>query len=132
VGTPDSVQVITTQEDGTCGMYRLSCVVWHTKALSVSLHGSEGSLIYDFLRDELIGGRHTDAAPSVLPIPEHLKGGWRVEEDFIASIRENVPVTRTDFATGVRYMQFTEAVARSSRHQVPVSLPLREFSNPSL
>jgi hypothetical protein len=29
-------------------------------------------------------------------------------------------------------MQFNEAVARSSRHQVPVMLPLREFSNPSL
>ena len=132
VGTPDSVQVLTTQEDGSCGMYRLSSVVWHKKALSVSLYGSEGTLIYDFLRDELIGGRHTDDAPSVLPIPSSLKGGWRVEEDFIASIRENLPVTRTDFATGVRYMQFTEAVARSSRHQIPVNLPLREFSNPSL
>jgi hypothetical protein len=29
-------------------------------------------------------------------------------------------------------MQFTEAVARSSRHQQPVTLPLKEFSNPSL
>src|SRR3954469_18881398 len=69
VGTPDSVQVLTTQEDGSCGMYRLSSVVWHKKALSVSLYGSEGTLIYDFLRDELIGGRHTDDAPSVLAIP---------------------------------------------------------------
>ena len=29
VGTPDSVQVLTTQEDGSCGIYRLSGVVWH-------------------------------------------------------------------------------------------------------
>ena len=43
-----------------------------------------------------------------------------------------IVLTRTDFGTGVRYMQFTEAVARSSRHQLPVDLPLREFSNPSL
>ena len=49
-----------------------------------------------------------------------------------AAIRGERPVTHTDFATGVRYMQFTEAVARSSRHQSPVLLPLREFSNPSL
>jgi hypothetical protein len=27
-------------------------------------------------------------------------------------------------------MQFTEAVARSSRGQVPVTIPLREFSSP--
>ena len=41
-------------------------------------------------------------------------------------------MTHTDFVTGVRYMQFTEAVARSSRHQQPVDLPLKEFSNPTL
>jgi len=50
----------------------------------------------------------------------------------VASILGERPVTHTGFATGVRYMQFTEAVARSSRHQVPVTLPLTEFSNPSL
>ena len=67
-----------------------------------------------------------------LPIPDDLRGGWRVEDDFVAAIRGERPVTHTDFETGVRYMQFTEAVARSSRHQVPVTLPLKEFSNPSL
>jgi hypothetical protein len=67
-----------------------------------------------------------------MAIPDALRGGWQVEADFIAAIRDERPVTRTDFITGVRYMQFTEAVARSSRHQVPVTLPLREFSNPSL
>ena len=78
--------------------------------------------------------RHGDADQGlqVLPIPEEAKGGWRVEEEFVASIRGERPVTHTDFETGVRYMQFTEAVARSSRHQVPVTLPLKEFSNPSL
>jgi hypothetical protein len=67
-----------------------------------------------------------------IAIPESARGGWRVEADFIAAIRGEKAVTHTDFATGVRYMQFTEAVARSSRHQMPVTLPLQEFSNPSL
>ena len=53
VGTPDSIQVLTTQEDGSCGIYRLSGVVWHEKAMSVALYGSEGTLIYDLLRDEI-------------------------------------------------------------------------------
>ena len=39
------------------------------------------------------------------------------------------PTSAQTFADGVRYMQFTEAVARSSRHQQPVSLPLTEFSS---
>ncbi len=132
VGTADSVQVLTTQEDGSCGVYRLSGVVWHDNAMGVALYGSEGTLIYDLMRDEIRGARRTDEVLRLLPIPDSLRGGWQVEADFVAAIRGERPVTHTDFRTGVRYMQFTEAVARSSRHQVPVALPLREFSNPSL
>ena len=99
---------------------------------AVALYGSEGTLIYDLLRDEIRGARRQDSELQPMPIPDSLRGGWQVEADFIAAIRGERAVTRTDFLTGVRYMQFTEAVARSSRHQVPVTLPLREFSNPSL
>ncbi len=131
-GTPDSVQVLTAHDDGFCGVYRLSSVLWHERTMSAALYGSEGTLIYDFLTDEIRGGRRTDESMSLLPVPEEMMGGWRVEEDVIAAIRGERPVTHTPFETGVKYMQFTEAVARSSRHQHPVGLPLQEFSNPSL
>ena len=130
VGTPDSVQVLTTQEDGSCGMYRLSAVVWHKKAMSVALYGSEGTLIYDFLRDELIGGRHTDDAPSCCPFPATFEAAGRSRTTSSRPFAANLPVTHTDFATGVRYMQFTEAVARSSRHQIPVNLPFARVFQP--
>jgi predicted dehydrogenase len=132
VGTPDSVQVLTTQEDGSCGMYRFSGVVWHENSMGIALYGSEGTLIYDLLHDEIRGARRMDGGLEPMPIPESQRGGWNVEADFVAAIRGERAVTRTDFLTGVRYMQFTEAVARSSRHQVPVALPLSEFPNPSL
>ena len=132
VGTPDSVQVLTTQDDGSVGVYRLSGVVHHGPGLGIALYGSEGTLVYDLTRDELVGARRGEAGLAPLPIPDRLRGGWRVEADFIAAIRGERPVTHSTFATGVRYMQFTEAVARSSRHQQPVTLPLKEFSNPSL
>jgi predicted dehydrogenase len=132
VGSPDSVQVLTTHEGGACGSYRLSGVVWHDNRMGIAMYGSEGTLIYELSRDEILGARRKDAGFQTLPIPDRLRGGWRVEADFIAAIRHERPVTHTDFATGVRYMQFTEAVARSSRHQQPVTLPLQEFSNPSL
>jgi predicted dehydrogenase len=131
VGTADSVQVITEHEGGAVGTFRLSGVLWHDHGNVIALYGSGGTLVYDLSRDELRGGRaKEDLRP--LAIPEAYRGGWRVEEDFVAAIREGRPVTRTDFPTGVRYMHFTEAVARSSRHQEPVALPLSEFSNPSL
>jgi predicted dehydrogenase len=132
VGTADSVQALTNQEDGSVGVYRLSGVVHHENSMGVALYGDQGSLTYDLLHDRIRGARFDSAGFERLTIPEAMRGGWQVEEDFIAAIREERPVTRTDFLTGVRYMQFTEAVARSSRHQVPVMLPLREFSNPSL
>ena len=132
VGTPDSVQVMTTQEDGSVGVYRLSGVALHHRSIGIALYGTEGTLIYDLLRDEIRGGRKADSSMELLPIPPKLRGGWQVEADFIASIRGERPVTHTTFGSGVRYMQFTEAVARSSRHQLPVVLPLKEFSNPSL
>ncbi len=132
VGTPDSVQVLTAQEDGSIGVYRLSGVVNKENSMGVALYGDQGTLTYDLLTDQIRGGRLDSTRLERMPIPEEQRGGWQVEADFIAAIRGERPVTRTDFLTGVRYMQFTEAVARSSRHQVPVSLPLREFSNPSL
>ena len=132
VGSPDSVQVVTVQEDGSCGTYRISGVVWHNTGAGIALYGSEGTLSYDLTRDEIWGARRDESALRLMPIPGELRGGWQVEADFIAAIRGERPVTRTDFATGVRSMQFTEAVARSSRHQSLVTLPLSEFSNPSL
>ena len=87
VGTPDSLQILTIQEDGSCGLYRFSAAVWHEKGMSVALYGSEGTLVYDLLRDEIRGARKTEDDLKLLPIPDEMKGGWSVEEDFVASIR---------------------------------------------
>jgi predicted dehydrogenase len=132
VGTADSIQVLTSYRGGARGTYRLSGVVRHSTGSSVAMFGSEGTLVYDLKRDQLRGARRLEPDLKPIPIPEALRGEWRVEADFIAAIRGERPVTRTTFEDGVDYMQFTEAVARSSRHQSPVDLPLVEFSNPSL
>jgi hypothetical protein len=100
--------------------------------MKVALYGSDGTLIYDLVKDEIWGARRDEPGLAQLTIPDDLRGGWRVEADFVDAIKRERPVTHIDFATGVRYMQFTEGVARSSRHQSPVALPLSEFSNPSL
>lgn len=74
--------------------------------------GSAGGLRYDANTREL---NFTDPAGNQTPLefPQLEAGGWAVEAEFVSSIRSGVPVRRTDFATGVRYMQFTDAVWRA-------------------
>jgi len=52
------------------------------------------------------------------------RGAWRVEEEFINSIRGNERVTHTDFFTGVKYMEWTTAVSQSLHQGRAVLLPL--------
>ena len=132
VGTADSVQVVTSYKGGASGPYRLSGVLWHAAGTSAALFGSEGTLVYDFARDEIRGARRGHSTVRPIPIPDDRRGAWTAEADFVAAIRGERPVARTTFLAAVRSMQFTEAVARSSRHGQPVDLPLQEFSNPSL
>ena len=50
------------------------------------------------------------------------KGRWRVEEEFINAIRVVEAVTHTDFTTAVKYMEWSDAVTRSLRSGISVSV----------
>ncbi len=45
-------------------------------------------------------------------------------EEFVNAIRGLEPVTHTDFVSGLKYMEFTEAVTRSAQSARTVALPL--------
>lgn len=76
------------------------------------LQGTEGVLDYDITTGRMAISR-PDGAIWEIEYPKLPEGGWSVEKDFVASIREDTAVTRTDFATGLRYMEFTDAVWRA-------------------
>lgn len=125
VGTPDSVQILTEIPGGARGIYHLSGAIHHGPGMQLHLYGSEGTLKYSFANgDRLVGAKAGDAQLAEIPIPDSKAGSWRVEEEFINAIRGEEEVEFTDFATGVRYMEFTEAVARSAEQGSAVSLPL--------
>jgi len=136
VGTPDSIQALTILENGARGVYHLSGVISQGQGASIELLGSKGTLLYDLLGDRLWGSSTEDSGQSgslegkvlnEIPIPEDKARSWRVEADFVESIRAGTPVRLTDFQSGVRYMEFTEAVARSAQEGTPIDLPLVEF-----
>jgi len=134
VGTPDSVQVIAVLADGARATYHLSGVTPFGQAAGIHLYGSAGALHYDLLSDKIHAasaecGHSPGPAEQLpeLPIPAEQAGSWQVEADFIAAIRHGKPVELTSFETGVAYMEFTEAVARSAELGTAIGLPLEEF-----
>jgi len=126
VGTPDSVQVLAVLENGARAIYHFSGVARFGQGMDIRLYGSKGLLHYDIAADRLWGASGTSPALQEIPIPEPRARSWTVEADFVDSIRTGNPVRFTDFATGVAYMEFTEAVARSAETGQAIDLPLAE------
>jgi predicted dehydrogenase len=131
VGTPDSVQALTVLENGARGLYQVSGVMPFDQGMGIELYGTEGVLHYDFAADRIRGARGPGKALALqeISIPAEKARGWQVEADFVTAIRTGSAIELTDFATGVSYMEFTEAVARSAQAGVTVALPLEDFVN---
>ncbi len=119
---PDSVSVIARQRTGANCVYHVSGVAYHAGGMHIEAYGSHGTLCYDLAADEITGGKPTDNWLETVPIPPEEAGGWQVEEDFIAAIRDGRAVTHTRFSDGVKYMRFTAAVRRSAEQGRRVSL----------
>jgi predicted dehydrogenase len=135
VGTPDSVQVLAVLENGARALYQFSGVTPFGQGMGIWLYGTEGVLHYDLNHDRIRGAsRRAGAEPGPadaleeIPIPHAKARAWRVEADFVDAIRLGTPVQFTDFKTGVAYMEFTEAVARSAQRGIAIELPLEEFA----
>jgi predicted dehydrogenase len=125
VTLPDSLQVITQLENGTRGVYLLSGVTNHASGPSIELYGSEGTIIYNVARDKILAGKANESSLRPVSIAAEKVRRWEVEADFIAAIRGEKPIELTTFPTGVRYMEFTEAVHRSADSGSAVELPLK-------
>ena len=126
---PDSVQVLTQIDGGARGMYHFSGIGLFGPGKQIHLYGSRGTMKYmmNGPEEQLLCGRAGDEALRVIDIPADRRGAWRVEAEFVAAIRGEERVRLNDFATGVRYMEFTEAVARSAALNLPVDLPLKSL-----
>ena len=122
VRVPDHVDVIADLACGGQLRLQVSAVTGLADPPSITVYGDAGTL--RFTNEALLGGRRGDR--QLLPIsqPPHEVDTWRVEEQFVAAIRHQQPVRLTTFEDGVRHMEFTEAVARSSATGRAVPLPL--------
>jgi predicted dehydrogenase len=122
----DHIDVICTMEQGGQMRISVSNVTGHLTATDIHICGTEGTLRLtdESGRLELSGGRRRNKRLAPIKIPKSKKGSWRVEEEFVNAIRGRETITHTDFATGVKYMEWTDAVTKAARTGDLVHLPL--------
>jgi predicted dehydrogenase len=124
---PDHIDVVGEMAQGGQMRFNVSTVVGQAPAeADICIFGTEGTLRLLQTKDApmaLFAGKRGGDALAEVEIDPAKQGGWRVEEEFVNAIRGLEPVTHTDFQTGVRYMQWTDAVAHSFRTGTAVSLP---------
>jgi predicted dehydrogenase len=122
VRVPDHLDVIAQMSSGAQCHLQVSEVTGMRSGAEIWLFGSEGTI--RFAGGELFAGRPGDDELQPVEIPSAEEGGWRVEEEFVGAIRGEEEVRRSTFEDGVKYMEFTEAVARSAASGSRVAVPL--------
>jgi predicted dehydrogenase len=125
VRVPDHVDILATLASGAIAHLRFSALMALAPPSEAWIFGSEGTLRLEADAKRLSGGRRGDTELREIPIPAARRVGWRVEEEFVNAIRGREKISRTTFEDGVRYMEFTEAVARSASLGQAVDVPDR-------
>lgn len=121
---PDHVEVVADMACGAIGHFQFSAVTGLARPSEIWLFGTEGTLWYNHADRSLHGGRRGDKELRAVEIPPEEVDEWRVEEEFVAAVRGEGTVRMTTFEDGVRYMDFTEAVALSAANGTAVAIPL--------
>jgi predicted dehydrogenase len=110
---PDNLSVMSRYPQGFKATYLFSGVSASVQRSEVRIAGTNGALWLDLSAGKLwFSSTDTDQYTEVA-IADEDREDWRVEEDFVDSIRDGKPVKLTDFETGVRYMRFSQAVWES-------------------
>lgn len=113
VDVPDHVLALVEYPDDVTAVIEMSARTNGLESDHVTFHGTDGSLVVDLGAQTIALVRRGGGRESVA-IRDEDRAGWTAEIDFVAAVRGERPVTLTDFATGVGYMAFLEAVERSA------------------
>ena len=124
INVPDHVEILCEMALGPVTHMRISSVTGHSPDDQLWLFGTDGTLRLNASAMKLYGGRRGDTQLTEIEIAPDKRGSWRVEDEFVSAIRGNEVITHTSFEDGVRYMEFTEAVARSAQTGKTIYLPL--------
>jgi predicted dehydrogenase len=120
---PDHLEVLYELANGAPVHMKFSETTGLSRGNQIWIFGSEGTIFVDN-DQKIFVGKRGDQELAELPNPREQQAFHRVEEEFINAIRGREQVSMTTFETGVRYMEWTEAVHRSAASGNTVTLPL--------
>ena len=123
VTIPDHVDILYELANGAQAHMRMSATTGLSTGNQIWMYGTEGTNHVD-RQQNVFAGRRGDTELSQVPNPPEKQAYYRVEEQFTNAIRGKEQVTMVSFETGVHYMEWTEAVYRSSQTGRAVYLPL--------
>ena len=119
---PDSIAIVADLECGATASYHFSSAASSVPSQSIAIYGSTGALVYDLFGGQIMGA--TDGAADLVPvdIPEAEVRTQDTDSQFVRAILEGTSVS-PDFEEGMRYMEFSEAVALSLKSGDMISIP---------
>ncbi len=119
---PDSLAISAQMECGATASFHFSAVAAHPPDLAIELYGSKGALVYNLAMDEIRGAAEAGGSMQPINIPPEEVRTHDTDAEFVRAIREGTPVS-PDFEEGLRYMEFSEAVAQSLMSGAAVAVP---------
>ncbi|MGE3076668.1 MAG: Gfo/Idh/MocA family protein [Dehalococcoidia bacterium] len=111
VTVPDTYIVTGHLKRGARITYHFSSVAAGADSNGVTVFGTRATLRWK-MGDTAVLQPHGGETKPVEPDPGTDRG-WKVEEDFVASIRQGAPIRLTNFVDGVRYMRVIDAAHTS-------------------
>ena len=123
VDVPDFFHVLCGFRSGVRGSLIFSGVASHPPQDAIQIYGSEGTLTYNFVTDEIRLGK-LGGESQVVPIPTEEAKAWTVERDFVAAILDKAaPRPKPDFLEGIKYMRVVQAAAEALESGELVRVP---------
>jgi predicted dehydrogenase len=119
---PDAVRIIARYESGAGAIYHVSGLCLHAPDETLEIHGTEGTIVYNFGKDQILAGRGDPPRLSEVVLGARRRE-WTVERDFIEAVRtgDRSRIEPT-FEEGLKYMEFLEAVWLSYKRRAEVRL----------
>ena len=119
---PDSIAISAELECGATASYHFSTHASFAPPQAIEIYGTRGAIHYTMFGDVLRGATTGDEGLREIEVPDDEVRLQTTDAEFVRAILHGATV-EPDFQEGVRYMEFTEAVAISAHTRQSVSLP---------